>query len=262
MDWWHPGGPARSPAPGAARRWSVALGAAALSVALGACQVPTFGIPRAATHQGDRVVHLWQGSVLAAAAVGLLVWGLIVFSVVRFRRRGPAGGDLPRQTRFNIPLELTYTAIPVVIVAVLFAFTVRTQQRVDHLSAHPDLTVRVEAFQWGWRFTYDGRPSPPVQIVGNQLQHPQMVLPAHRTVRLVLTSNDVVHSFFVPAFVFKRDLIPGMTNAVEVNLDKEGTFVGHCAEFCGLNHADMGFTVLSVSPSNFDAWLAQQRGRS
>jgi cytochrome c oxidase subunit 2 len=99
-------------------------------------------------------------------------------------------------------------------------------------------------------------------VVGNQFAPPVLVLPSHRTVRLVLTSPDVIHSFYVPAFLFKRDVIPGHVNRVDLNLDREGAFEGHCAEFCGLAHADMGFTVRSLAPAGFDSWLAGQRQAS
>ena len=242
-------------------RWAVWLVVAALaagaSVALSGCGA-RFGVPKPATTQSRSVLHLWQGFFIAALVVGAFVWTLIIVAIVKFRRPRDAGpDDLPPQTREHIPLEITYTAIPIAIVAVLFGITVGVQHKEDKLTAKPALTVHVEGFQWGWRFTYKDEG---VEIVGNQLKPPTLVLPTNQTVRLELTAPDVIHSFYVPAFLFKRDVIPGFTNEVDLNLDRVGTFEGKCAEFCGLNHTDMGFTVMTSPEPEFRQWLDTHRG--
>jgi len=214
---------------------------------------PTFGAPRGATEQGRDIFRLWQGSMWAAIAVGAFVWALIAYCVIRFRRRSD---NLPEQTHENIPLEIAYTVTPLVIVAVLFAINLRTLDRVDHLSADPSLTVEVTGFQWQWRFHYK---EAGIEVVGTADSDPVMMLPAGDTVRLVLTSTDVQHSFFVPAFLFKRDTVPGITNEVDLKVEKEGRYDGRCAEFCGLFHDRMGFVVEAVSRAEFDRWLTEQR---
>jgi len=214
---------------------------------------PTFGAPRGATTQGREIFRLWQGSVWAAMAVGALVWGLIFFCIIRFRRRGD---QLPEQTHANVPLEIAYTVTPLLIVAVLFAVNIRTLDRVDHLSGNPALTVEVTGFQWQWRFRYR---EAGFEIVGTDHKDPVMVLPVGTTVRLELRSTDVQHSFYVPAFLFKRDTIPGITNKVDLEVAKAGRYDGRCAEFCGLLHDRMGFVVEAVSRADFDRWLTQQR---
>ncbi len=213
---------------------------------------PRFGMPAPATKQAHSTLHLWQGIFIAAMVVGAVVWGLILWSVFRYRKRA-TDDELPPQTRYRLPWEVTYTAIPIVIVAIIFAFTVRTENKVDKTIKNPPVTVKVEGFQWGWRFTYlgpDGRPLGP-PIVGNQDSPPTLMLPAGETVRLNLVADDVIHSFFVPDFLFKRDLIPRVNNNVDLFITKTGTFDGHCAEFCGLHHADMNFTVEAVPKNDF-----------
>ena len=147
--------------------------------------------------------------------------------------------------------------IPVLIVAVIFGFVVHAENRIDHLSRTPAATVKVEGFQWGWRFSYL-RPDGTVigtPVVGTQAHIPTLVVPVDETVRLYLVSDDVIHSFFVPDFLFKRDLIPGVDNQVDLYVDRLGSFVGHCAEFCGLNHTSMNFTVDAVPKEQFAAMI-------
>lgn len=214
---------------------------------------PAFGAPRGATRQGRDIFRLWQGSIWAALAVGALVWGLIIYCIVRFRRRSD---QLPEQTHENVPLEIAYTVTPLLIVAALFAVNLRTLDRVDHLSTDPSLTVKVTAFQWQWRFTYE---EAGIEVVGTADQDPVLMLPTGTTVRLQLLSDDVQHSFYVPAFLFKRDTVPGMTNEVDLEVVKEGRYDGRCAEFCGLFHDRMGFVVQAVSRGEFDQWVTRQR---
>jgi cytochrome c oxidase subunit 2 len=189
-----------------------------------------------------------------AAFIGALVVGLILWATFRYRaRRGVE--EVPTQTREHVPLEIFYTTVPLLIVVVLFGINVVTQERVTKLAERPDLRVQVTGFQWQWRFDYVNED---VSIVGDIEDPPTLVLPVNRTVRLELVSADVIHSFYVPAFLEKRDLIPGVENAIDVRPNKVGRFVGHCAEFCGLAHDQMGFDVETMSPAGFDAWLAEQ----
>ena len=235
------------------RRRLVIAGLACLAFTACGDDGPSFGAPRGSSEQGRDIFRLWQGTVWTALFVGAFVASLIIFCVVRFRRRSD---ELPAQTHANIPLEILYTATPLLVVAVLFAVTVRTQDRVDHLSGHPGLTVEVTGFQWQWKFRY---PESGIEVVGTSDQDPVMMLPVRTTVRLVLRSVDVQHSFYVPDFLYKRDTVPGITNEVDLEVLKEGRYDGRCAEFCGLLHDRMGFVVEAVSQDEFDSWLASQR---
>jgi len=207
--------------------------------------------------QGHDVLDLWRILLGSAMAVGALVVGLILWSVVRYRRpKDAAAGDLPAQTRANIPLEVFYTVTPLVIVAVLFGLTLRTQHRVTKLTATPDLGVEVTGFQWGWRFRY---PVQGVTVVGDANKPPTLVLPVGANVRLRLIAADVVHSFFVPQFLVKKDLIPGVDNQLEIRPTVVGHYGGVCAEFCGLDHTRMTFSVDVVTPQQFQAFVAAQQ---
>jgi len=219
-----------------------------------------FGWPEGVTEQATEMRQLWTGSVIAALVVGIIVWALILLSVVRDRKRSD---ELPKQTAYNLPLEIIYTIVPFVIIAVLFFYTVITQNKVQERSADPDLTVAVNAFKWNWQFVYpdtDDQDGQPVETVGNSNEVPILVLPTGEDIRFEVASADVIHSFWVPEFLFKLDVIPGnengRDNVFQVNIDEEGAYVGRCAELCGTYHAFMNFEVRAVSPEDFDAYMA------
>jgi cytochrome c oxidase subunit 2 len=219
-----------------------------------------FGWPAGITEQADEMRRLWTGSVIAALIVGVIVWTLIIWCVVRYRKRGD---ELPRQTAYNLPLELAFTAIPFLIIALLFFFTVVTQNKVQERSANPDLTVAVNAFKWNWQFVYPDSSGPggtPVNTIGNTEEIPILVLPTDRTIRFEVASADVIHSFWVPEFLFKLDVIPGnengRDNVFEVTVREEGAYVGRCAELCGTYHAYMNFEVRAVSGDDYDDYIA------
>lgn len=208
-------------------------------------------MPESISEQGDDVLGLWRGSVLAGLAVLALVWGLVVWSVLRYRRRSD---DLPSQTPENIPIELLYTATPLVIVVVLFAFTLVTQQRVTALVDDPDLTIEVVAFQWSWEFRY---PEHDVVVRSNGVDPPEVVVPVDATVRFTFASRDVAHSFWAPELLVKRDVIPGVDNELDVHVTEAGEWRGRCAEFCGLDHWRMYFDLVAVPRGDFERRLAE-----
>lgn len=214
------------------------------------------GQPNPITEQGRRMLNLWQGSWIAAWAVGLLVWGLILWAVTFHRKKSE---ELPPQVRYNLPIEVLYMAIPFIMVSVLFFFTIRDESVINRVSPDPDLAVDVVAFQWSWQFTY---PQHDVTIEGETGEKPTLVLPRGESVRFHLTSPDVVHSMWVPAFLFKRDAIPGHPNTFEVTPEKEGTYAGRCSELCGTFHSQMLFTVRVVSPAEFDRFIERQQQRA
>jgi cytochrome c oxidase subunit II len=223
-----------------------------------------FGWPEGGiTQQSERMYDLWIGSVIAALAVGFLVWGLIFWCIIRYRKRG---NELPMQTRFNMPMEFLYTIAPILIVAVLFYYTAIVQTDVDRTTRNPDVTVEVVAFKWNWQFNYrDGITEPSegieAQTVASTLGTteiiPVLVLPTDRTIRFEETSRDVIHSFWVPELLFKRDVFPGnVRNVFQVTIDHEGAYVGRCAELCGSYHSMMNFELRAVSPEDYDRFLA------
>ena len=221
-----------------------------LVVALAGCGT-SFGLADPASEQADTVASFWSPAVWAALFVGAFVWALITWSIVRYRRRSDS---LPTQVAEHIPIEVTYTVIPILIVIVLFAFGTLAQRDVNDRATTPDATVLVEGFQWSWRFTYEGED---VIVSGDAegTAGPELVLPVDQTTRLKLVSVDVNHSFWVPRFLSKRDLIPGVDNEIDVTPNVLGTHQGRCAEFCGLDHWRMNFRVRVVSAADFQAWL-------
>src|SRR4029453_16620472 len=208
-----------------------------------------------------RMYDLWISAAIAALVVGCFVWGLIFWCLIRYRKRGD---ELPVQTRFNMPMEVLYTVTPVLVVCVLFFYTAIVQTDVDKLKRDPDQVVEVVAFKWNWQFNYRDGPGPQAHTVASTLGSsdviPLLVLPPGRRVRIEETSRDVIHSFWVPYLLFKRDVFPGsIRNQFEVTLDREGRYVGRCAELCGTYHAFMQFELVVVSPQRFDQFLAAKR---
>jgi cytochrome c oxidase subunit 2 len=217
-------------------------------------ELPTFAMPaRDTTNQAERILSLWQGSWIAALAVGAIVWGLIVWTVIFHRRRRGETG-LPPQTRYNLPVEVLYTVVPFIAISVFFYFTARDEVRIMRTTANPDHKIIVTGFQWSWQFTYSSDGG--AQTTGTPGKPPTLVLPEGESVQFRLVSDDVIHSFWVPAFLFKMDVIPGQRNRFEVTPTQQGTFKGKCAELCGQDHARMLFNVEVVSPSEFDTRVA------
>ncbi len=213
----------------------------------------SLGFPDPVTDQGKRTFDLWLGTVAAAAVVGLFVYALIFYAVVRYRKRGE---ELPRQVRYNLPVEVLYTVVPFVIIAVLFYYTAISENYINKLTKDPAVAIGVVGFQWNWQFNYENEG---LQVTGAPGQPAQLVLPTDRTIRFVETSPDVIHSFWVPKFLFKRDVVPGRANTFEITIRQTGTWVGRCAELCGEKHDRMNFSVKAVSPADYDAFVQSQK---
>ncbi|MEU9982992.1 cytochrome c oxidase subunit II [Streptomyces sp. NPDC050856] len=255
---------------------------------------PRLGMPTPVTEEAPRILSLWQGSWAAALATGVLVWGLILWSVI-FHRRSRTKVEVPPQTRYNMPIEALYTVTPLIIVSVLFYFTARDESKLLALSEKPAHTISVVGYQWSWGFNYvedvDGKADtgnaasdqnlavlpdrytkefpkgaegvhdagiPGDRNPQNGNPGPTLWLPKGEKVRFVLTSRDVIHSFWVLPFLMKQDVFPGHNvNAFEVTATKEGTFRGKCAELCGVDHARMLFNVKVVSPERYRQHLKE-----
>jgi cytochrome c oxidase subunit 2 len=212
-------------------------------------------VPAPATTEGREIENLYRIFLALGAAVGGLVFALTTFAVIRYRRRRD-DDELPAQVEGSNRLEAAWTAIPVLTVLALFVATLFVLERTEARAAQPAADVAVEGFRWGWRFTY---PSEGIEVAGIGMPGPEVVVPVGQPVRFRLTSPDVVHSFYVPLFLFKRDVIPGRENVFDVTVEEPGVYGGQCAEFCGIGHAAMPFTVRAVSPEEYAAWLDEQR---
>lgn len=213
-----------------------------------------FGLPDAVTTQGqDNMVWLWRIFLIGAIAVSALIWILVIVSVVRFRRRSD---EIPSQKQYNIPFEIVYTIAPLVVVAVLFGLTVYAQNGFTELSDDPSVRVEVEGFQWQWQFRY---PDDGVTLTGSEQAPAVLVLPVGETIQFHLVSDDVNHSFWVPEFLEKRDLIPGIDNRIDIEITEPGQWTGRCAEYCGLDHWLMTFQVIAVPAEQYRSWINQAR---
>jgi len=215
-----------------------------------------FDMPEPATKEGVTITNLWQGSWIAAWSVGAVTWGLMIWAAVAYRRRHK--NEIPEQTTYNLPLELLYTIVPLIMILGLFWFTAKDQSEILSMENDQVQTVNVVAFRWNWGFNYLDEN---VYTVGAPNQNAVLVLPVGEKVRFELTSSDVIHSFWVPAFLFKMDVIPGKTNAFELTPDKIGTYPGRCAELCGVEHSRMLFTVKVVARAEFDGYVADLKAK-
>ncbi len=238
------------------RRVTRALALGAATVVLSGCsaeltdQFRRLGLPEPATEETPLIGDLWIGAWIAAFAVGFLVWGLILWASIAYRRRNE---NLPPQTRYNLPIEFLYTAAPFAVIAGLFYFTVQNQNDILDTSAEPDLTIGVVGHQWAWTFNYldEDVYDEGTSDLGGVGERPTLYLPVNQTVRFELQSPDVIHSFWVPSFYMKMDVIPGKTNTFQVTPNEEGTFAGKCAELCGVYHSRMLFNLEVVSEDEY-----------
>lgn len=258
---------------GAGKKALLGLGAVAGVTLLSGCTANEaffFDLPDPATVEAPIIQNLWQGSWIAAWAVGVVTWGLMIWAIVAYRRRRI--NQVPEQTKYNIPIEILYTIVPLIMILGLFWFTAKDQSEILTLENDQSQTVNVVGFRWSWAFNYldedvyaIGMPVDS-QFVSNdpavaELQVPTLVLPVDEKVRFELTSPDVIHSFWVPSFLFKMDIIPGKTNVFELTPDKVGTYAGKCAELCGTYHSQMLFNVKVVERPEFDAFIDELRAK-
>lgn len=221
-----------------------------------------------ATNQTERIAALWVNAWIVLLGVGVLAWGLIIWAVVAYRRRKGQSG-LPVQLRYNMPIEILYTVIPLILIIGFFAFTARDQAEIEARFDNPDVRISAIGKQWAWDFNYvdenvytsgvqaqlDTSPGAAAGSV-KQDELPTLVLPVGKKVEIQLNARDVVHSFWVVDYLYKKDMIPGRTNYMSIIPEREGTFAGKCAELCGEYHSLMLFNVKVVSQAEYDEYIA------
>ncbi|MEO6827298.1 MAG: cytochrome c oxidase subunit II [Microbacteriaceae bacterium] len=219
------------------------------------------------TNHTERVSGLWVTSWIVLLIIGFIVWGLILWTMVVYRRRKGQTG-LPPQMRYNLPIEIFYTVVPFILVLGFFAFTVRDQVAIEARFPAPDQVIQVYAKQWAWDFDYktEGAYSPGIQAQPDdsnarpgsivEAELPTLYLPIGKKIELELHSRDVIHSFWVPTFLYKKDVIPGHINYMSLIPEREGTYAGKCAELCGEYHSQMLFNVKVVSQDKYDQYIA------
>ena len=247
---------------GVSSRRLLTAGSAALVLALTGCSAETtaqlkrLGLPEAASDRSPAMLDLWIGTWIAAGIVGVLVWVLIGWAVIRYRSHN---NQMPRQNRYNLPMEIMYTIAPFIIVGVLFYYTILAQNAVLQRDPEPDVEINVVGQKWSWTFNYKSANNPAVgQDVWNAgtiNATPDLYLPVGKVVHFNLSSPDVIHSFWVPSFYQKLDVIPGRSNNFFLTPTKEGVFRGKCAELCGTYHSAMLFNVHIVSEDEYTNYL-------
>ncbi|RNE62337.1 aa3-type cytochrome oxidase subunit II [Cryobacterium tepidiphilum] len=261
-------------------RWAAIPIAATLAIVLAGCTstelhgfLPGFedaGAP-AVTNHTDRVAGLWTTSWIVLLVVGIITWGLILWAVVVYRRRKGQTG-LPVQLRYHMPIEIFYTVVPLILVLGFFSFTARDQAAIEARFDDPDVKIQVMAKQWAWDFNYvnENVYSSSIQVQpktggepGSRVEEdlPTLVLPVGKKIEFALDSRDVVHSFWIIDFLYKKDVIPGKTNYMSVIPERIGTYAGKCTEFCGEYHSLMLFNVKVVSPEDYAAYIDTLRAQ-
>ena len=260
-------------------RWIAVPLAAVVALALAGCtQAQLNGFlpgfvegEKPVTNHTERVSGLWVSSWIVLLAIGVIVWGCTLWAVIVYRRRKGQTG-LPAQLRYNMPIEIFYTIVPLILVLGFFFFTARDQNVIEKPYTSPDVTIQAYGKQWAWDFVYkdDRVYEPGIQaqaddasgaaqgaVVESKL--PTLYLPVDKKITIELRARDVIHSFYVPAFLYKKDMIPGKVNYMYFEPTREGTYAGKCAELCGEYHSDMLFQVKVVSEARYEAHLASLR---
>lgn len=258
-------------------RWAVLpVGIAAAAVLAGCTPTELHGyLPgftedgQPATNHTDMVAGLWVNSWIVLLAVGIITWGLMGWAAIAYRRRKGQVG-LPVQLRYNMPIEIFYTVVPLILVVGFFAFTARDQTILETQYEDPDVEITAIGKQWSWDFQYDGETEDDtVWTMGIQASTdaqgdiitdlPTLVLPVDQTVRIKLQSRDVIHSFWIIDFLYKKDMYIGKDNTWSFTPTRVGEYDGKCAELCGEYHSMMLFNVKVVEQDEYEAYLESLR---
>jgi cytochrome c oxidase subunit 2 len=239
----------------AGRRWIKRARIAALFsllvLVLGGCSVYG-GSPQSVNNpRGDNMQTIWNLFVpifWMSVVIFVIVQGLLIYAVIRFRRR--PGAEAPHAFHGNTKLEIAWTIAPALVLAVIAVPTLTTIADFAKDPGPEALTVRVIGHQWWWEFQYPGQNG---AVVADELH-----IPVNRPIRFELRSADVIHSFWVPQLAGKQDVVPGQNNQISFTAKETGTYRGQCAEFCGAQHANMAFIVVVEEPAAFNDWLQHQ----
>ena len=224
------------------------------------------GSPHGVTTDDHWVHHLWNVTYYIGTPLAAIVTGLIIWCIVRYRAR-PGDTRRPPQFQYHIPLEVAYTVIPLVLVAIVFAYMYVPENKITDLPKSPALTVTAEGFQWGFRFVYPNGHQEvgsyaSVTNINDEKDLPTLYLPQNQTIEIKLVSDDVDHGFYIPDFLYQRDMIPGVNNVIKVNVTRAGRFIGECNQLCGVYHAYMRFAVDVMPDDQYSAWYAAQAAGS
>jgi len=227
---------------------------APMVLALSGCsKVSTLGFPEGVSSVNDISLSLWQGAWIAAGVVGVITLILILWPAV-FHRAKASKGEFPKQTQYNVPVEIVYTVIPFIIIAVMFYFTAVKENEIVEKSPAVAHEITVNGIQWSWQFGYPEAGEKAI-VTGTPEKPPTLVVPVGERVRYTITASDVVHGFWIPAFMIQMQNLPGVTNNLEFTANKIGEFPGRCNILCGRSHSQMLFTVKVVSQADYQKYL-------
>ena len=228
-----------------------------------------YNMPVGVTSISREVYHLHMLIYWICVGIAVIVFGALIYAMIKFRK---SKGAIPAQFHGSTLIEVIWTLIPfVILVAMAIPATIVMAQMYDDSKA--DINIKIVGFQWRWQYTYldydinffSDLSTPQAQMEGTQpkgewylleVNHP-LVVPIHKKIRFLVTSNDVIHAWWVPAFGIKRDAIPGFIHEAWARIDKPGVYRGQCAELCGLHHAYMPIVVIALTENDFDQWAKQ-----
>ncbi len=231
---------------------SLAIGVPLIFFLTGCSSVSGLGYTKGLSSVNDTSLPLWQGAWITAGVVGVFTAGLILWSSFFHRKKND---EFPKQTQYHIPIEVAYTIIPFIIVAVLFAYTARDQSRITSKTPSKVMhNISVNAMQWSWQFSYP-EAGEKATITGTPQNPPVLYMPQGERVAFTLKSSDVVHGFWIPAFMIQLQNLPGVTNHLEFTANKLGDYPGRCNILCGRDHSRMLFTVRVVTPSQYTDYI-------
>jgi cytochrome c oxidase subunit 2 len=235
------------------------LGATSALALLSGCSfksndISGLGFPKNTTSVNDTSLSLWQGAWITAGVVGVITLILILWPAIFHRKNDAKKGEFPKQTQYNIPIEIIYTIVPLIIVGVLFYFTATKESKIVNIKTPAQHEISVEGIQWSWQFGYPEAGKNAI-VTGTPENPPTLYLPQGESVRFTITSNDVVHGFWIPAFMIQMQNLPDRTNHLQFTANKIGTFPGRCNILCGRNHAQMIFKVKVVTPEQYQKYL-------
>lgn len=223
------------------------------------------------TEISSKVYHLHMVILYICCAIGIIVFGIMIYSMIHHRKsKGAVAANFHESTK----VEIAWTVVPFIILIIMAIPATKTLIAMEDPS-NADLTIKVTGSQWKWHYSYFDHDidffsilsTPREQIEGKEAKGEHyllevdkpLVLPINRKVRFLMTSDDVIHSWWVPAFAVKKDANPGFINEAWTKIDKAGTYRGQCAELCGKDHGFMPIVVEAVSEADFETWLANQQ---
>jgi len=224
----------------------------------GCSKVSELGFPSGVSSVNDQSLPLWQGAWIAAGVIGVFTLILILWPAV-FHRPKVGGPEFPKQVQYHIPIEIIYTIIPFIVVAVMFYYTAKKESVISQKTTTVAHEISVIGTQWAWQFVYPEAGASAV-VTGTPTKPPTLVVPMGELVRYTITSNDVVHGFWIPAFMIQMQNLPGVTNHLEFTANKLGEFPGRCNILCGRAHSQMLFTLKVVTPTEYKSYLESLKG--